>query len=59
MEEAGETHHGGSHECARSMRIAFLPLDDRPVTRDAFLALAAIAGWEAVTPPRSMLGSRR
>ncbi len=41
------------------MRIAFLPLDDRPVTRDAFLALAAIAGCEVVTPPRPLLGSRR
>ena len=38
------------------MRIAFLPLDGRPITRDAFLALAAIAGWDAVTPPREMLG---
>ena len=41
------------------MRIAFLPLDDRPVTRDAFLSLAVIAGHEVVTPPRSLLGSRR
>jgi hypothetical protein len=41
------------------MKIAFLPLDDRPVTRDAFLTLAAIAGVEVVTPPRSLLGDRR
>src|SRR5215470_6697205 len=41
------------------MRIAFLPLDDRPITRGAFLQLAAAAGLEVVTPPRSMLGARR
>lgn len=41
------------------MRIAFLPLDDRPVTRGAFLQLAAAAGIEVATPPRSMLGARR
>ena len=29
------------------MTIAFLPLDERPVTRDAFLALAAIGGLKA------------
>ena len=39
------------------MRIAFLPLDERPVTRDAFLTLAAIAGAEVVTPARDELGS--
>jgi hypothetical protein len=41
------------------MRIAFLPLDDRPVTRDAFLALAGIAGCDVATPARAMLGYRR
>lgn len=41
------------------MRVAFLPLDDRPVTRGAFLALAGAAGIEVTTPPRSMLGVRR
>jgi hypothetical protein len=41
------------------MRIAFLPLDDRPVTRGAFLQLAGAAGIEVATPPRSMLGARR
>ncbi len=41
------------------MRIAFLPLDDRPITRGAFLHLAAAAGIEVVTPPRSVLGARR
>ncbi|HLW48737.1 MAG TPA: DUF4127 family protein [bacterium] len=38
------------------MKIAFLPLDERPVTRDAFLRLAAIAGAEVVTPARERLG---
>ncbi len=39
------------------MRVAFLPLDERPVTRDAFLQLAAIAGAEVATPAREQLGS--
>lgn len=39
------------------MRAAFLPLDERPVTRDAFLKLAAVAGAEVVTPARGQLGS--
>ncbi|HEV2439205.1 MAG TPA: DUF4127 family protein [bacterium] len=39
------------------MRIAFLPLDERPVTRDAFLRLAAIAGADVATPAREQLGS--
>jgi hypothetical protein len=38
------------------VKIAFLPLDGRPVTRDAFLRLAAIAGAEVVTPAREALG---
>jgi hypothetical protein len=38
------------------MRIAFVPLDDRPVTRDAFLAFAAAAGFEVATPARDPLG---
>ncbi|HYM91171.1 MAG TPA: DUF4127 family protein [bacterium] len=41
------------------MRIAFLPLDDRPVTRGAFLRLGEIAGVEVATPPRALLGARR
>jgi hypothetical protein len=41
------------------MKVAFLPLDDRPVTRGAFLELAGAAGIEVTTPPRSMLGFRR
>jgi len=39
------------------VRAAFLPLDDRPITRDAFLALAGLAGLEVLTPPRELLGS--
>jgi hypothetical protein len=42
-----------------TLRIAFLPLDGRPITRDAFLRLAAAAGVEVVTPRRAMLGDRR
>jgi Protein of unknown function (DUF4127) len=38
------------------VKIAFLPLDERPVTRDAFLRLAAIAGAGVVTPARERLG---
>jgi hypothetical protein len=41
------------------MKVAFLPLDDRPVTRAAFLQLAAASAIEVATPPRSMLGARR
>ena len=41
------------------VRIAFLPLDARPVTRGAFLALAALAGWDVATPPTALLGARR
>lgn len=41
------------------MRIAFLPLDDRPVTRGAFLQLSAASAIEVATPPRSLLGARR
>jgi len=39
------------------VKIAFLPLDERPVTRDAFLRLAAIDGAEVATPAREQLGS--
>jgi len=38
------------------MKIAFLPADGRPITRDAFLALAGIGGIEVLTPPREWLG---
>ena len=41
------------------MNVAFLPLDARPVTRGAFLALARAAGIAVVTPPCSLLGDRR
>lgn len=38
------------------MKIAFLPVDGRPITRDAFLLLAEAARLEVLTPPRSLLG---
>jgi Protein of unknown function (DUF4127) len=38
------------------VNICFLPLDERPVTRDAFLRLAAAAGAAVVTPAREQLG---
>jgi hypothetical protein len=38
------------------VRIAFLPLDGRPITRDAFLSLAEAAGCEVLTPERELLG---
>jgi hypothetical protein len=41
------------------VRIAFLPVDGRPITRGAFLALAAAAGCAVATPPPSLLGDRR
>jgi uncharacterized protein DUF4127 len=41
------------------MKIAFLPLDARPVTRGAFLDLAGAAGIAVATPPVSLLGDRR
>jgi hypothetical protein len=37
--------------------IVFVPLDDRPVTYQLPLALAAIAGLAIVTPPREDLGN--
>jgi len=39
-------------------QVLFLPLDDRPVTRDAVLDLAAAAGIPVRTPDRSLLGNR-
>ena len=41
------------------MNVVFLPLDARPVTRGAFLALARAAGITVATPPCSLLGDRR
>src|SRR3989304_7197342 len=38
--------------------LLFVPLDDRPATRDAVLDLAAAAGVAVQTPDRTMLGSR-
>ena len=36
--------------------VAFVPLDDRPVTRQLPLLLGAIAGRSVVTPPRADVG---
>jgi hypothetical protein len=36
--------------------IAFVPLDDRPVTRDLPVALGTIAGRRVETPPAALLG---
>ncbi len=44
-----------STSSARSM-IAFVPLDDRPVTRQLPAMLAAIAGEQVTMPPRDLLG---
>ncbi|MDQ7848745.1 MAG: DUF4127 family protein [Armatimonadota bacterium] len=38
------------------MNCFFIPLDDRPVTRDAVLHLAAAVGVTVHTPPRALLG---
>jgi len=38
--------------------LLFVPLDDRPATRDAVLDLAAAAGVAVQTPDRTILGSR-
>ncbi|MBV9102006.1 MAG: DUF4127 family protein [Candidatus Eremiobacteraeota bacterium] len=43
-----------SVQSARS--IAFIPLDDRPVTLQLPIMLGTIAGRHVVTPPRSVLG---
>jgi len=37
--------------------IAFVPLDDRPVTYQLPVMLGAIAGQRVVTPPRALLGT--
>jgi len=37
--------------------IAFVPLDDRPVTYQLPIMLGAIAGQPVLTPPREMLGN--
>lgn len=41
--------------CAYSM-VAFVPLDDRPVTRQLPVMLGAIAGEKVIVPPRALLG---
>jgi len=40
------------------VKLLFIPLDDRPATRDAVLDLAAAAGIEVMTPERATLGGR-
>ncbi len=40
------------------MSLLFIPLDDRPATRDAVLDLAAVAGIPVRTPEPSLLGTR-
>ncbi|MBI3892382.1 MAG: DUF4127 family protein [Candidatus Wallbacteria bacterium] len=42
---------------ARPLRIAYLPLDDRPVNLDAVVQLGRIAGVEIAVPPAELLGS--
>ncbi|MGH2453586.1 MAG: DUF4127 family protein [bacterium] len=40
------------------MNVLFVPLDDRPATRDAVMDLAAAAGIPLTTPDRPLLGDR-
>ncbi len=40
------------------MNVLFIPLDDRPVTRDAVLHLAAASGVTVHTPEAALLGGR-
>ncbi|MBI2944284.1 MAG: DUF4127 family protein [Candidatus Wallbacteria bacterium] len=42
---------------ARPLRIAYVPLDDRPVNLDAVLQLGRLAGAEVAVPPAELLGS--
>lgn len=46
---------GSCVRCAYPM-VAFLPLDDRPVTRQLPAMLGAIAGERVLMPPRALLG---
>ncbi len=39
------------------MKVLLIPLDDRPVTYGYPQLLARAAGWEAIVPPRSVMGS--
>jgi len=39
------------------MKIALIPLDDRPVTRALPVMAAAVAGVQVITPPRDLLGT--
>ena len=38
--------------------LLFIPLDDRPATRETVLDLARAAGVEVATPPPELLGDR-
>lgn len=40
-------------------RIVFIPLDDRPATRETVLDLLPLTGALWTTPPRELLGTRR
>lgn len=40
-------------------RVLFVPLDDRPATRQTVLDLLPLTGAAWATPPRDLLGSRR
>jgi len=39
------------------MKVLLIPLDDRPVTYSYPQLLARSAGWEAIVPPRNVMGS--
>jgi hypothetical protein len=47
----------GSADAAPVPSIAFVPLDDRPVTYQLPVMLGAIAGQPLLTPPRPLIGS--
>jgi hypothetical protein len=40
-------------------RVVFIPLDDRPATRETVLDLLPLTGAVWTTPPKELLGSRR
>ncbi len=37
-------------------KIALVPLDARPVTRDLPVRIASIAGWDVLVPSKEWLG---
>ncbi|MBC5799276.1 MAG: DUF4127 family protein [Candidatus Eremiobacteraeota bacterium] len=47
----------GARPPSRDPTIAFVPLDDRPVTYQLPIMLGAIAGQPVLSPPRDMLGN--